>query len=616
MALHGHGHGQEDDGRGRPGGRLGGWLLLLPLWSLALACATPTFGPVVSPSSSGRVDRPDYGPEYDVLVGELAARDGEFDVARGAFERAVAKDPDSAHLQYRLARLAAQTDDLPGALRHAERGFELDPEDTEGRLFLGRLYRIDRNLDGVEHALRDEAGVPISPAAALLLYQVYLEGGRFEEALTVAEGLLADDPDNLGGYMAVATVYERLERYDDAEAALRKALDHHPNRFVLYARLARMRRAHGDREGEIEIYREVLAEYPGHYGTLVSMGEAQIAQNDIEGAIATYTRIAVLYPDDLQVVRRLASLEFGAGHYEASADRLRAALAKHPDHYEFAYSLGQVLRGLKRNDEALEVFGTVPKSHALYVESRMQITVILESEERLAEALVEVDELRVLRPDRALDFHAANLRARTGDFEGGAALLERMLDENPDDDEVLYQLGVLYGVAKKTDRALYYMQQVLERNPDNAQALNYIGYTWVERGENLDEAERMIKHAVRLSPDDGYIADSLAWVYYMRARPLMGGERQSEGVALLRQAVEQLDIAVELTGGDPVVSEHLGDVYLLLDEDERALKFYREAIELQPRQDEQPDLHEKLDRLQRELGVPGGAAPGEASDGR
>jgi tetratricopeptide (TPR) repeat protein len=221
-----------------------------------------------------------------------------------------------------------------------------------------------------------------------------------------------------------------------------------------------------------------------------------------------------------------------------------------------------------------------------------------------------------LRPDRGLDFHAANLRARTGDFEGGAALLERMLDENPDDDEVLYQLGVLYGVAQETDRALYYMQEVLARNPDNAQALNYIGYTWVERGQNLDEAERMIEHAVRLSPDDGYIADSLAWVYYMKARPLMGGERRSEGVALLNRAVEQLDLAVELTGGDPVVSEHLGDVYLLLDEEERALHFYREAVGLEPREDEQPKLYEKLDRLQRELGRDPKSSSGEASDER
>ena len=210
----------------------------------------------------------------------------------------------------------------------------------------------------------------------------------------------------------------------------------------------------------------------------------------------------------------------------------------------------------------------------------------------------------MLRPDRGLDFHAASLRARTGDFDGGVAMLEVMLEESPDDDEVLYQLGVLYGVHKETDRALEYMQAALQHNPDNAQALNYIGYTWAERGENLDEAERLIEHALRLSPHDGYIADSLGWVYYMRARPLMAGDRQPEGITLLHQALEQLDLAVELTGGDPVVSEHLGDVHLLLDERQRALDYYEEALDLTPREDEQPNLMDKLEQLRGEFGSP------------
>jgi predicted negative regulator of RcsB-dependent stress response len=88
----------------------------------------------------------------------------------------------------------------------------------------------------------------------------------------------------------------------------------------------------------------------------------------------------------------------------------------------------------------------------------------------------------------------------------------------------------------------------------------------------------------------------------MRAKTLMDGEHQPEGVVLLKQALEQLDLAVELTGGDPVVSEHLGDVYLLLDDRQRALDYYKEAVELEPRTDEQPHLMDKLEQLRDELG--------------
>jgi tetratricopeptide (TPR) repeat protein len=219
--------------------------------------------------------------------------------------------------------------------------------------------------------------------------------------------------------------------------------------------------------------------------------------------------------------------------------------------------------------------------------------------------------LRSLRSERSLDFQAASLRARTGDFDGGVAMLQAMLAENSADVEVLYQLGVLYGINKDMDRSLFYMNRVLEYNPENAQALNYVGYTWVERGENLDQAEELIEQAVRLSPRDGYIADSLGWVYYMRARPLIDGARRSEGLELLEKAIVQLVLAMELTGGDPVVSEHLGDVYFLMDERQRALHYYEEADAMSPRLDEQPLLREKIESLREELG-----RAGEASEDR
>jgi tetratricopeptide (TPR) repeat protein len=608
--VEGRGVARRDRSAGRPAGRLRASLGVLLLSGLATACASlplPGLGGDAAPApsrGSGKLVRPDSGVEYDFLVGELAARDGEFEEARAAFGRAVEKDPSSAYLYYRLARLAAQADDMEAAILHAERGLELDPDDLDGRLFLGRLYRIRHDLPAVERVLRDEAGRPISPAAGMLLYQVYLERGRADEALALVEALLEEDEENLAARMALATIYERMQRFDDAERVLREALDYHPNRFVLYGRLARMRRAAGNREGEVEIYEEVLAQHPGHYGTLVSMGEAQIALNDTEGAITTYTKIAEIYPEDLQVVRRLASLEFAAGHYEESAARLREAMRRHPTHFEFAYSLGQVLRGLGKPEEALEVFSRIPKAQPLYIEARMQIASIYEEQGRLDEALAEAEAIRLLRPERGLDFHVASLRARSGAFEGGVALLEALLEENPDDDEVLYQIGVLYGLNQDSDTALEYMHRVLEHNPKSAHALNYIGYTWAERGENLDEAERLIRQAVSLKPKDGYIADSLAWVYYMKARPMIEEGRHGEGMALLEEARRHLDRAVELTGGDPVVSEHLGDVYLLMDERDRALEYYEEAVDSNPREDEQPELMDKLDRLRREVGAP------------
>jgi tetratricopeptide (TPR) repeat protein len=335
---------------------------------------------------------------------------------------------------------------------------------------------------------------------------------------------------------------------------------------------------------------------------LVSLADAQIAMNDLEGAIATYVEVVAHHPEDMRALRRLASLEYAAGRYEQAVTRLEEAQLRNPSRLELSYSIGQVRHSMGDDDVALEAFDRVTAEHALHVEARMQIAAILEERQDFDAALVEVEKIRELRPSRALDFHTAELRAKVGDFDGGVALLEERLAVSPDDDEVLYQLGALYGTHGKVDRALYYMRETLERNPGNAHALNYIGYTMAERGENLEEAESLILRALEQRPKDGYIADSLGWVYYMKAVPLMDTERRADGVVLLERARDQLLLAVELTGGDPVVSEHLGDVHLLLDQKKRALEFYEEAVELEHRENEQPNLLEKLERLRRELG--------------
>jgi tetratricopeptide (TPR) repeat protein len=160
---------------------------------------------------------------------------------------------------------------------------------------------------------------------------------------------------------------------------------------------------------------------------------------------------------------------------------------------------------------------------------------------------------------------------------------------------------VVDGEADEADQAVPFMLRTLEQNPDNASALNYIGYVWAEKGINLDEAESMIMRAIELRPDDGYIIDSLGWVYYMRARPLIESGREVEAKPLLDRALRELERAQKLTGGDPVVLEHIGDTYLLLDEKERALERFEEAILMEPRESEQPDLVEKLQILRKEL---------------
>jgi len=250
---------------------------------------------------------------------------------------------------------------------------------------------------------------------------------------------------------------------------------------------------------------------------------------------------------------------------------------------------------------AIEVFSAIPEESEHYSEAHTQLAVLFERAGDFERALEEIELAVAAKPTRPRELYSATLRAKAGDFDGAVSYLEGLLLKDPDDDELLFNLGVVFSEAKRSQEAILYMERAIEQNPNNASALNFVGYTWAEQGDNLDQAEDYIVRALDLRPDDGFIIDSLGWVYYMRARPLFDTGRSEEAKKYLDRALKELLRAHELTGGDPVVSEHLGDAYLLLDQKERALQKYQEAVDLTPREGEQPHLLEKLETLRREI---------------
>jgi Flp pilus assembly protein TadD len=140
------------------------------------------------------------------------------------------------------------------------------------------------------------------------------------------------------------------------------------------------------------------------------------------------------------------------------------------------------------------------------------------------------------------------------------------------------------------------MKKAIELNPQNAQALNYLGYTYAESGRNLDEAERLIKRALVVEPEDGFYVDSLGWVYYQK------GE--------YKKAVEELERAVNITNNDPTITEHLGDAYRKMGKLKEASRQYDDALKKSQETDQQSRLKDKIQDLRTAMGNGGAASAG------
>ena len=150
-------------------------------------------------------------------------------------------------------------------------------------------------------------------------------------------------------------------------------------------------------------------------------------------------------------------------------------------------------------------------------------------------------------------------------------MFKEALSFEPENDEIMFSLSVVYEKMTSHVKMFSYLKKTLEINPDHVDALNYLGYSYADRGINLDEALDLIKKAVSIEPDQGYIRDSLGWVYYKKG--------------MYNEALQEIKKASEIAKEDPVILEHLGDVYIKLDNKEAAIKAWKASLEFQEKEE-------------------------------
>ena len=160
--------------------------------------------------------------------------------------------------------------------------------------------------------------------------------------------------------------------------------------------------------------------------------------------------------------------------------------------------------------------------------------------------------------------YLASFFEKEGRFEKAFAVLKKGLEESVDNTSLLFKLGAVQDKAGLKDESILTMEKIIQLDPEDAGALNYLGYTYADKGIHLDEALALIQKANELKPDDGYIVDSLGWVYYKRGD--------------YNKAVEYLEKAAELTSFETIIADHLGDAYQKTDRLKDALETYKKAL--------------------------------------
>jgi tetratricopeptide (TPR) repeat protein len=347
-----------------------------------------------------------------------------------------------------------------------------------------------------------------------LLSQTERRLGNFQAAEASARRIIAQNAKSPWGYYALAEALEARRAFDEVVKELAPVVAE--NRPAAGAAPPATRGPDG----------------PFDIGLLLPhLGFAYQELGQFDKAIATFEDARKLSPKDPAVASYLADANIAAKKYTAAVDITRQALLDNPDDVRLVRLQARALRFSGKTDQGIALLEESIKKHADDPSGYIALAQLYSDAERGAQAV------RVLQDAQAMF---------------------------PDDTTIGFELGATLDKQKKYADAEAAFKNVLNREPDNAPALNYLGYMLAERGERLDESVNYVKKALEIEPDNGSYLDSLGWAYY-KADKLDLAETN------LRRAADQLKT-------NSVIQDHYGDVLMKMGRIDDAIAAFKRAL--------------------------------------
>lgn len=527
------------------------------------------------------------GKYADFLLSYKTALSGDFDKAIEMMRDLLAKDPDSVYLKNELGALYLQKGDYERALAVLQEAAAHTPVDPETLFLLGPAYHgLNRISDAIaiyERLIVMPEGKS-NPEVFFILAKLYLDSGKELEAKQrIMEGAKAF-PDNFGFAFVLAEIYMQTKDYPRAEEAYKKTLRLEPYFFEARFALANLYRETKRLNEAINAYSDILAYEPENIPAMLGIA---LAYRDAKRPVAAHDvmgTLAVRALSDSLVMSDIYGIYMDKGNYADALYLLEGILNVNPSNMDLRYMAAMCEQNTGNLEAAVKHYALIESDSKYYANAAIQRALLLNQLGRAKEtALVLKQAIKDLPKNDELYYIAGLFAFEQKQYPQAVTYLEKAIELSPKNIQYLLQLGMFLEKVGRQDDAIAYMRKVLETDPANAPALNYIGYTYADQGRNLDEAEALILKALSVSPGDGYIVDSLGWVYYKK------GEYEL--------ALQHLNQAREMQPNDPVISEHLGDVYVKLNQPEKAAVYYKQALELDESKERYDIVMQKLNAI-------------------
>jgi tetratricopeptide (TPR) repeat protein len=468
--------------------------------------------------------------EDRMLLGQLYTIKHDAKKAEEQFRSAVAIEPDSEEAVLNLARLYAESGDLPRAIKVLQ---DVPEADRSTRMEMALAAAFEQQKQPKDVIAAYHRAMLLDPSDARIvaaLAQALLTDNQFDEALKYYRALAEMDSENASAYLHIGEILRRQGKYQEALTAIRKSRKKDPHGLEAGYNEGLLLDVLGRYDEAARVFEEMVDQTShanGAYTTeernnrgifLERLGNVYREQNKTDQAISAYQKVIDMGGETaLSGYRGQIAVYTEARNYDRAVEAARKAVDASPKDNELRMILADALIDQGKSDDAVATVRALveksPEDRAVWL-GLAQLNVRLHRWKDADEALVKVTALTTEKEDKI---------------------------------NLLFLKGESAERQKRYEQAEQLFRQILELDPDNSAVLNYYGYMLADKGNRLTEALKLIRRAVEVDPMNGAYLDSLGWCYFKLGQ--------------YELAEENLLHAIERDHSDPTVHDHLGDLY-------------------------------------------------------
>jgi tetratricopeptide (TPR) repeat protein len=480
------------------------------------------------------------------LAGRSAGKERDNAIAADYLSKALLADPDNPVLIEKLFLLEVSAGNLPDAEELAIKVLAVNSQQRMARIVLGLRDFRNHHYSHARKNFYEAAYTPIGELTSALLSAWSFAGeGNLSAALKELDKLDSNDSfANFKSYHA-GLIADYLNNSIRAEASYKKSYEQAGTSLRIVQAYGNFLERHKRSPEAIKIYQAFLD--GGEKNSLV-----EVALKNAESGKPPESFMTSPSAGASEALFSLASAMTDDQSIDVALLYTQLAFTLKGDQPILDTLLGDIYVGTKQYQYAIDAYDRTPASSPLRVNADTEIAVNLQRLERSKEAQAKLVEIVTKDPTNYdVLMTLGNVYRSNQEFPAAAETYTKALALVPqpgkDQWRAYYYRGIAYEQQKIWDKSEADFRKALSLSPDEPMVLNYLGYAMIERKMNLNEALNMVKKAVELKPNDGYIVDSLGWAYFQ--------------LGDYEQAATQIERAVDLNPSDPTIAEHLGDVY-------------------------------------------------------